>query len=175
MAWMSVEAAAMMGDGFFGTVSQDDVPAEWRPVLKSGWTVVDGAVLLTGWYESYFGQRSGFLETMDYEIAVNGRGIPDPPRAEVGTARVPGLLRTGVAFAWAALHAQRSQVPDVQMGAYVSAAPILFEPDRFTGNVTFCAQHPGQSPYIDPERLGDDIVAALFTADCADPLPRICH
>ncbi|MFI9643748.1 hypothetical protein ACIG87_27450 [Micromonospora sp. NPDC051925] len=167
---MSAEAAKIMGRGFFQTVGQDDLLPEFQPVLDSGWTVVNGAILLKGWYESYFGERSRFLETIDYEVSVNGRGIPDLDLAEAREARVPMLLRRGVAFAWAALHVQRSQLPDAKMAAYISAAPTLVDPDYFTGNVTFCAQRPGQLPYIEPERLTEEIVAALFTEDCEKPL-----
>jgi hypothetical protein len=142
--------------------------------------VLDGAILLTDWYESYYGERARFPETMDYEIAVNGRGIPDYDLVELGEARVSRLLRRGVAFAWAALHEQHRQLPDIRMAARISAAPIwvdlddpddLMDPDGFTGYVTFYAMRSGRPLYTDLVRLTDDVVVALFTEDCGQPLP----
>jgi len=49
--------------------------------------------------------------------------------------------------------------------------PTLVDPDYFTGNVTFCTRRPGQLAYIEPGRLADEIVTALFTEDCEKPLP----
>ncbi|WFE66194.1 hypothetical protein [Micromonospora sp. WMMD714] len=129
------------------------------------------ATLLKAWYESYYGDRSRFPEVMDYEISVNGRGIPDIDLSDVGEERVVRLLRWGTAFAWAALHEQRIKLPEVAVAAYVSAAPTLVDPDHFTGNVTFCTIYSGQAPYIDPAQLSDEIVVSLSTEDCEKPLP----
>jgi hypothetical protein len=171
MAWVSVEAAKLVGKGFFQTLSQGDLLAEYQPVLESGWEDVDGAIVLKGWHESYFGERSRFSETMDYEISVNGRGIPSFDLPENRDRRISMLLRRGAAFAWAALHVQRNQLPGVKMAAYVTAAPTLMDPSHFTGNVTFCASRLAQVPYIEPAGLTVEIVAALFTEDCEKPLP----
>jgi hypothetical protein len=169
--WASVEAVRIIGADFHETVNCDDRPPGCDGVVNDGWTVIDGAVLLRNWYRSYFGERSRFSELMDYEIAVNGRGIPDMDLVETGEALVARLLRRGVAFAWEALHEQYRQLPDVRMTAYISAAPTLVDPDHYTGNVTFCEVRPAWPPYVDPKRLTDEIIIALFTEDCEKPLP----
>lgn len=171
MAWVSAEAARIVGSNFLATITQDDLMPEFEAPVSRGWTVVDDAVLLISWYKSYFGERSEFPETIDYEAAVNGRGIPDMDLVDVGRARVFRLLRRGVAFAWAALREQHRQFPEVTMAAYISAAPTFVDPDHFTGNVTFCSVRPGQQLYVDPDRVADEIVVALFTEDCVQPLP----
>lgn len=122
--------------------------------------------MLSSWYDSYHGDRKTFPHIMDYEVAVNGRGIPDLDLTESRNERVPELLRRGIAFGWSALHVQHHQFPDVEMSAYVSASPTLFDADYFTGNVTFCAIRDGGRPYIDREYLKGEIVAAIFTRDC---------
>ncbi|WP_203694926.1 hypothetical protein [Catellatospora coxensis] len=169
---MSARAARIAGGGLVSSVTRDDLVAEWADAASRGWTVDDDAVLLSAWRESYHGDRSAFSETMDYEAAVNGRGIPDLDLTVEGEERAAVLLRRGVAFAWAALHEQYRRLPEVEVAAYVSSAGTLVDPDRFTGNVTFCAVRPGRPPYIDPARLTGDIVVSITTGDCASPLPE---
>ena len=171
MSWMSVGAARILGATFLRTLTQDDLFSGFEATLSRGWVVVDDAILLRSWHESYYGKRARFPEIIDYEAAVNGRGIPDVDLAEVGEARVSRLLHRGAAFAWAALYEQHRQVPEARMAAYISAAPTFMDPTSFTGNVTFCAMRSGQPPYIDPTRLTDEIVVALLTEDCGQPLP----
>jgi hypothetical protein len=170
VASMSAAMTRIMGPGFLRTVTRDDLSEGYEGLLSDGWVVVDDAVLLSGWLESYYGRRAGFARTMSYELAVNGRGIEDLDLTEGGEARIPRLLRRGVAFAWAALHVQHRQLPEVRMTAWVSAAPVLMEPDRFTGYVTFFATRPGEPVADDPTRYADEIVIALFTEDCRQPL-----
>ncbi|MDX6743537.1 hypothetical protein [Actinocorallia sp. A-T 12471] len=107
---------------------------------------------------------------MDLEISVNGRGIPDLDLLEEGEARAATLLRRGTAFAWAALNVQYRHLPQVRMVAYISASPTLFDPDYFTGNVTFCRLRDGQPPYMDPAGRADEFVVALTADDCIRPL-----
>lgn len=166
MSWLSAEAEMVGGTHILGTLSRHELTPELDVVVRQGWRIVDGAVLLSSWYESYHGDRSTFSETMDYEVAVNGRGIPDLDLTEDRYVRVPRLLRRGMAFAWSALHVQHSQFPDIEMSAYVSVSPTLFDAEYFTGNVTFCSVRHGERPYIDRELLKDEIVAAIFTRDC---------
>ncbi|EEP71891.1 hypothetical protein MCAG_02218 [Micromonospora sp. ATCC 39149] len=148
------------------TLRRHDLTPELDTVVRHGWRIIDGAVLLASWYESYHGDRLTFSEAMDYEVAVNGRGIPDLDLTEDRYVRVPRLLRRGMAFAWSALRMQHSQFPDIEVSAYVSISPTLFDPDYFTGNVTFCAMRYGERPYIAQELVNDEIVAAIFTKDC---------
>jgi hypothetical protein len=171
VAWMSAEAVRLVGADFLDSITQDDLLPEYQESLRKGWMRNDGAILLRAFHASYHGNWTQPFEMIDYEIAVNGRGIPDMDLQEKGTAQVERLLRRGVAFARAALYEQRRELPDDTMGAYVSAAPIWLDPENFTGNVTFCGVGPNRPTYMDPARLTDDIVVALFTEDCEKPLP----
>jgi hypothetical protein len=164
--WLSPKAEKIGGTSILGTLRRNDLMPDLEAVVKRGWQIVDEAVLLSSWFESYHGDRSTFPGVMDYEIAVNGRGIPDFDLPEDGRVRVPRLLRRGMAFAWSALHVQNNQFPDIELSAFVSVSPTLFDPDYFTGNVTFCAVRPSERPYIDRVFLNDELVAAIFTTDC---------
>jgi len=124
-----------------------DVAEQW--VFDDSWFELDGAVLLKGWHANYHGDRARFTDTTGYELAVNGRGIPDLDLAEVGEARVERLRTRGMAFAEVALKKAETDVPNVEVVAYVSVSPTLFDPELFTGNVTFCAARPGDPPYVD--------------------------
>ncbi|MET7993368.1 hypothetical protein ABZU76_20965 [Amycolatopsis sp. NPDC005232] len=173
---MSSEAARMAGSDFFDALRKNDVVVELRGVIERGWITVDGAHLLEAWYRSYFGDRDRFSEVIDYEAAVNGRGIPDLDLTEIGESLVSLLLGRGVAFAWAALHQQNDDLPAVWMAAYISAGPTLFDPDKFTGNVTFCTVPLGRPGYIDALKVTkEDIVVALFSEDCRHPLPATSY
>ncbi|MFG1881422.1 hypothetical protein [Micromonospora sp. NPDC049102] len=168
---MSAEAVRIAGDDLVRGVSRRDLPPGVESVLAAGWSVVDDAVVLTDFYESYYGRRDLFNELVDYEAAVNGRGIPDEDISERNASSIPLLLRRGVAFAWAALFEQRTKLPGIQVAAYISVSPILLEPDLFTGNVTFCSIGPGRPLYIDPRNLVQhEIVVEMQTEDCHRPL-----
>lgn len=171
MAWMSVEASRIVGSDFLQTITRDDLEPFFEKPLSCGWVVIDDAVLLKNWYKSYRGERARFSETLDYEVAVNGRAIPDLDLVEEGEARAARLLRRGVAFGSAALHEQSRQLRDMRLGAYLTAGRTLADSDRFLGNMAFCALRPGCPLYIDPASLTDEIVIALFTEDCEAPLP----
>lgn len=166
MSWLSVEAEAVGGVRILRTLRRHDLTPELDAVVRQGWRIIDGAVLLSCWYDSYHGDRSTFSQLMDYEVAVNGRGIPDLDLTEDRNERVPKLLRRGMTFAWRALHVQRHQFPNVEMSAYISVSPTIFDADYFTGNVTFCAVRPGEGPYIDREFLKDEIVVEIVSSDC---------
>ncbi|MFI0447477.1 hypothetical protein [Actinomadura sp. 6N118] len=168
---MSTDASRIVGSDFLRTISRNDLIPDLQGPIDRGWTVSDGATLLRAWRESYFGERGRFSEVIDYEAAVNGRGIPDMDLDAVGEARVVHLLRRGVAFAWAALCKQYREYPGIRMAGYISAAPTLVDPDHFTGNVTFCTMRPDRAAYIDPDRTAGDIVIVLFTEDCKEYLP----
>jgi hypothetical protein len=170
MASLSDRSVRLLGQNFLSTLSMGDLCPIYTPVLDRGWTIVGDAVLLASWHESYHGDRARFPTTLDYEISVNGRAIPDLDLLEEGETRAASLLRRGTAFAWAALHKQHRQLPEVDMMAYVSAAPTLFDPDYFTGNVTFCRLRPGRPLYIDPASRATEFVISLVTGDCVAPL-----
>jgi hypothetical protein len=48
-----------------------------RQILKDGWWMKTGAVLLREFLRGYHGDRDRFAIIASYESAVNGRGIPD--------------------------------------------------------------------------------------------------
>jgi hypothetical protein len=54
-----------------------------------------------------------------------------------------------VAFAEAALKKAETDLPHVEVVAYVYFSVVLFEGDRRTGSVAFCAARPGDPPYVD--------------------------
>jgi hypothetical protein len=166
VSWLSAEAKVVGGVHVLRTLRRHDLTPELDSVVRQGWRIIDGAVLLSCWCDSYHGDRSAFSQIVDYEAAVNGRGIPDLDLTEDRTERVPKLLRRGMGFAWRALYVQRRQFPNIEMSAYISVSPTLFDADYFTGNVTFCAVRTGERPYIDRELLKDEIVAAMFSTDC---------
>ncbi|GAA0954896.1 hypothetical protein [Nonomuraea longicatena] len=170
MASLSDRSVRLLGQNFLSTVGVDDLFPAYAPVLDRGWAILGDAVVLVGWHESYRGDRARFPTTLDYEISVNGRAIPDLDLLEEGEARAGSLLRRGAAFAWAALHEQYRQLPEVRMIAYVSAAPTLFDPDYFTGNVTFCSMRPGGSSYMNPVDGAMEFVISLVTDDCVTSL-----
>ena len=172
MAWISAEAARIVGADFLQSLDLGDFPVEFEGAVHGGWAVTDGVTLLASWRKSYFGSRSRFRELIDYEIAVNGRGIPDLDLTEMGVNRVRQLVRRGAAFAWEALYKQRCQLPDIKLASYISAAPTLVDPDYYTGNVTFCTIRAGQPLHIDARSADNEVVVALFTEDCDHPLPK---
>ncbi|GAA0965487.1 hypothetical protein [Actinocorallia libanotica] len=170
MAVMSESTIQLLGRNFLRTLRKADLCPHYGPVLERSWMVIDDAVVLTGWYESYHGDRAKFPATTDYEIAVNGRGIPDADLLQEGRELATTLLRRGAAFAWAALHEQHRRLPEMCMAAFVSATPTLYDPNVFTGNVTFCRLHPGKPPYTDPARTPAELVLPLTTNDCTVPM-----
>ncbi|MFJ9779104.1 hypothetical protein ACIRSS_05950 [Amycolatopsis sp. NPDC101161] len=97
-----VEAEAVGGVQILRTLRRDDLTPELDAVVRQGWRIIDGALLLSRWYDSYHGDRSTFSQVVDYEVAVNGRGVPDLDLTEGRNKRVPKLLRRGMAFAWRA-------------------------------------------------------------------------
>ncbi|MEU5992275.1 hypothetical protein ABZ806_25170 [Spirillospora sp. NPDC047418] len=137
-------------------------------MLDEGWVTDEGARLLVAFRDSYYGARAGFTHTVDYELAVNGRGVPDLDIEAQGHERARLLMRRGSAFAWAALHAAGLSMPRPLLVARISTAPVLTDPDVFTGHVTFFSSHPTETVQLS----GDlpDIQILLVSADCTSPL-----
>ncbi|WP_405160315.1 hypothetical protein OG203_28315 [Nocardia sp. NBC_01499] len=174
---MSSEAIRIAGPDLLDTITEADLLSDLRAVAEGGWLILDDTVLLRRWYASYHGDR-GHRNAIDYEIAVNGRGVPDFDIADSGEACVPLLLRRGAAFAWSALHKAHHELPEVRLAAYISVSPMLvdidplrFDTDHHTGTMTFCALGPDRRLHIDPAQATDCVVA-IFSEDCAEPLPR---
>jgi len=56
-------------------VREERVPDQFRAVVQGGWTVENGAQLLTALYSNYSGaEQSDFGDVIHYEATVNGRG-----------------------------------------------------------------------------------------------------
>lgn len=131
------------------------VEAYWPEVPDEGWVLDDGALLLRALLRSYHGPRSAFPHAVDYELAVNGRGIPDDDTHDPGV-----LLRRGAAFARSALAAAARDVPGRSVTARVSVSPVLTDPDVHTGYVTFVSsRHAGG--WLDRALEGDGPVVVL--------------
>ena len=141
---MSAAARRVLGD----EPAPEELTPQLRNVVDEGWFELDGAYLLKAWHESYFGPRR---DAKSYESAVNGRGIPDLDLVEAGDRTARRLLGRGIAFARAALLRAEKDIPNVEMAARVSAAPVLTDPSQITGYVTFRAVRPDDAPEGDPD------------------------
>ncbi|MFI0354303.1 hypothetical protein [Actinomadura sp. 9N407] len=171
MPLTSPEAQKILGPAFLTSLRAADLDASQRAVIDEGWIRDDGAILLAAYRDSYFGNRSAFTDIGDYEWAANGRGVPDLGLETQGPERVHTLMRRGCAFAWAALHAVRASMPESQVMARISAAPVLMDPDTFTGYVGFvtCRSDDATGPSSTDGQSGIQIV--LWSHECAKPLP----
>lgn len=165
----SPEASALGAPQMIENLSQSDVDPSWAAIAGQGWGVVDGAVLLAALSGSYHGDRARFTDVVGFEVAVNGRGIPDLDLEGLGLNAIPILLRRGVAFAWLALSGLRGKIVG-QVAGFVTVSPMLFDPDQVTGNVTFCSVGEGRSRYIDIDSF-DGIAVRIDVAGVPGPLP----
>ncbi|MFV2017115.1 hypothetical protein [Micromonospora sp. LOL_023] len=129
------------------------------------------AVLLKRFRESYHGDRNRFTDVVGYEIAVNGRAIPDMDLDPASSDTIRVLLRRGVSFAWAALCRLRDSDVACGVAAYVTVTPMLFSPEQVTGNVAFSSVGAAFTPYIDPESCSAGIVVLLESHQVGDMLP----
>lgn len=165
----SDEASAILDETAVHYLTQDDVPESFREVVAGGWLLEDGAMLLRLFRDSYFGDRARFTDMLGYEIAVNGRGVPDLDITVGGRDRANLLLRRGLAMAWSALHDASRSFPKVTVFGYVSVSPTLMDPDDWTGNVTFTSGETAH-PYFDVETM-PGIVVSLESRECSHALP----
>ncbi|MGK5558354.1 hypothetical protein ACSNOI_42815 [Actinomadura kijaniata] len=132
--------------------------------------VDEEAVLLAAFRRSYRGTRSWLGGTVDWELAVNGRGIPDEDLTAHGDERVRLLTRRGIAFAWEALHALDTSAPGHPMIARVSVSEVLASPGEFTGYVTFFSAAFENAMRVEHTAEGDGIQVYLFSPECTEPL-----
>ncbi|MFY7065763.1 hypothetical protein ACOQFV_07870 [Nocardiopsis changdeensis] len=128
---------SLLGSGFVGDLRRKDFPEDFSDVVVDGWIMEDGSALLSKFKRFYFGSRASFPGPGEYELAVNGRGIPDEDMDTNGMEGVAGLLGRGTAFAWEVLYRANLQIPDRRIVSRVSAAPIMGDPGMFSGYVTF--------------------------------------
>ena len=62
VSWLSVEAEAVGGVQILRTLRRNDLTPELDAVVRQGWRIIDGALLLSRWYDSYHGDRSTFRQ-----------------------------------------------------------------------------------------------------------------
>ncbi|MCP2342140.1 hypothetical protein [Actinomadura rupiterrae] len=168
MVLVSPEARRVLGDGAVAKLCASDVYG--RAVIEAGWVLDDGAALLVAYRRSYFGRRPA--EAVDWELAVNGRGIPDGDITACGDERIRLLMRRGMAFAWEALHALGTSAPGHPMIARVSASEVLSEPGAFTGYVSFFSAEFADAMGVGRGGEGDGVLVYLTSEECTQPLPE---
>ena len=170
MSWMNDKATQLCAGEILSSLAERDVPSDMLEALKSGWAVRDGAVVLVNWHDNYFGRRLPRQTVRAFEASVNGRAISDMDLFDQGDVRRI-LLRRGLAFGWVALRQQILDLPDVKMVSEISIAPILSEPDSWTGNVTFYRSGTRYDPRGEQQDDDDpEIVVRLATGECCTPL-----
>ena len=172
MVRMSADALKVLGSDFLQGIRTSDMYSPLRAVVDEGWEMEGDAALLVGFRESYFGERSRFSTTGGYETAVNGRGIPDLDIAELGEECIHRLMRRGTSFAWEALYAANMLLPGISLISRISAAPILMDPDYFTGYVTFCSSRFSDDAGIGVAIGQSGIQILISSEDCIKPLPN---
>ncbi|RFU41154.1 hypothetical protein DZF91_13320 [Actinomadura logoneensis] len=167
MAVMTPDARRVLGDGFVASVRASDIYG--RSIIEDGWVLEEGAALLVAFRKSYFGTRSA--GTVDWELAVNGRGIPDDDITAHGDERIRLLMQRGTAFAWEALRALGSSFPGHPMIARVSISEVMSAPGEFTGYVSFFSAAFAEAMRV--ERWGEgEMLLYLFSEECTEPLPE---
>lgn len=168
----SPDMLLIFGSSSVDHVSRDEVPAGLKAIVDEGWFIDDGAVLLRGFHRSYHGDRSRFRDVTGYEVAVNGRGIPDMDIEDTGDERIRRLIRRGLAFARSALYEANRSIPEATVVGYVSASPTLIDPEYYTGNVTFHSLHDDESPYNNVSLPSAGMAIVVDSMDCVHPLLR---
>ena len=152
-------------------LSADDVPPGFEEIVDAGWVVDRDAVLLRLLLESYHGDRARFTSIFGYEVAVNGRGIPDMDLDLGDSDTTHVLLRRGVAYAWQALHGAYSHDPGLDVDAYVTVSPTLYDENEVTGNVTFCSGSGSGARYLDVADFTTGALVVLSSSECTHRLP----
>jgi hypothetical protein len=157
--------------GLLQGLSSADLPHGFAEVIDQGWMVDTGAVLLKRFYDSYHGDLDRFSDIVGYEIAVNGRAIPDMDLDPASFNAIRVLFRRGVSFAWEALNKLQEAELAHDVAAYVTVTPTLFDPEQFTGSVTFCSIGRTSTPYMDPESDSGSLVVSLDSSESRGALP----
>lgn len=144
--WANDAFWMLVSESTLADLGATDVPPDLHDVARHGWVKdASGAWLLRAFRDSYYGSAESFDDLTGYEAAVNGRAIPDLDLPPAGRARIVCLVRRAVAFAQLALRGYGKSGP-------VMVAYGLFSGDKssaaMTGSLTFCAEHPGEPPYI---------------------------
>ena len=148
-------------------LGEDDVPAPFRDVVRQGWTTSpSGARLLAALVATTQGT---YVDVVQEEYAVNGRGMIDEDLPASGAERKAALLRRCLAYARLALLGAHERFGDAEVKGYVSLSTGGFYEDTVTAYVTFCAEHPGLPHYLGPiEGYEEEAVAELVLADFED-------
>ena len=174
MVKLSRQAIVLLGSEFLDQLTLDDVYPPDRGSFKGGWTERDGAVLLRGFLENYHGARRHFDDVMDYELAVNGRGVPEEGIKGKGEELIAPILRRGAAFVWEALHDLRSSMPGVVAQGFVTSASVLMDPGEYTGYMTICTVRESGWNYMDMANSESVVGLSIDSEECVWPLPPGC-
>lgn len=166
---LSPAASRVLGTDFEPRSLNSSFAEQLQWVVSEGWTLDESAAVLRAFQLSYHGSRQRFSRIEGYELAVNGRGIPDDDIDEFAADREKCLLRRGIAFAWDALHEATRTFADLELGGFVSVAPVLMEPSQTTGYVAFCSLKELPEPYGEIEKL-NRIMVSLSSTECSHPL-----
>ncbi|MFE6307610.1 hypothetical protein [Nocardiopsis sp. NPDC057823] len=161
---------SLLGGGFISDLRSGDFPEDFSDVVVDGWVLEDGSALLSKFKRFYFGSRSSFPGPGEYELAVNGRGIPDEDIDTSGIEGVAELLKRGAAFAWEVLYRANLQIPERRVVSRVSVAPIIGDPGMFSGYVTFFSFDYMENLGMNFRENRDDWRIYISSEECSFPL-----
>ncbi|MCF3136869.1 hypothetical protein IPZ69_42470 [Streptomyces olivochromogenes] len=154
-----------------------EVPEPLLPVLAEGWMLgYRGAQLLGALSSGYRpDDPDGFVDVVQFESAVNGRGMTDWDLPRDGRERGVRLLRRSLSYACAALRAVPESFAWPVFG-YVSLSCGGLEDDILTANVTFCTKREGVLPYVDDiESFAHEALLEISQEDAMKLMPRGDH
>ncbi|MET7730913.1 hypothetical protein ABZT02_06055 [Streptomyces sp. NPDC005402] len=135
-------------DGVELCVREECVPDQFRAVVQGGWTVENGAHVLTALYSNYSGAvQSEFGDVVHFEATVNGRGMMDYDLPDSGPERLKSLLDRSLAYACTALLAAPVSGPWPVLG-YISLSEGGIDDNLLTAHVTFCTRRVGLPPFV---------------------------
>jgi hypothetical protein len=152
---------AVLGASDINSLPEQEVPPLYAETLEAGWIESDGSWFLSKFRDEYHGSKSQFTDHTGYESAVNGRSIPDAD-ATSSPLSLTQLAVRGITFARDALSLLPADAPPVT--AYVSVGYAAYDEAVVEGNVTFCADHDGEPPYITDLDSFEDGVMAIRSA-----------
>ncbi|MFI6658955.1 hypothetical protein ACIBL8_25900 [Streptomyces sp. NPDC050523] len=160
-------------EGFELHAREEDVPDQFRAVVRAGWTADGDAQLLTALHSGYSGGgRQDFEDVIHYEASVNGRGMMDYDLPGSGPERLDTLLRRCLGYACTVLDsvAEGQKCP---VRSYVSLSEGGLDDDLLTAHVTFCSDHPDLPRYVDDlDAYGQEALLELSQDDAAALLVR---
>lgn len=152
-------------------VREEDVPDQFRAVVREGWTLDGEAQLLTALHSGYSGVgMQEFEDVIHYEATVNGRGMMDYDLPKSGPERRASLLRRSLGYACSALLAVPASQRWPALG-YISLSEGGIDGDSLTAHVTFCSQRLGLPAYAsDMDSYMHEALMEISQEDAAELL-----